>query len=155
MQLYLVQHGHALDKEQDPERPLSDRGRRDVEAVAGFVGRLDCQARDIWHSGKARARQTAELLQPALAPEGTLAESPGLAPRDEPRPLAQQLANRSVDLALVGHLPHLTRLASILLADHEEEEVIGFQQGAVVALARDDQHVWRVQWMVTPEMVAQ
>ena len=30
MKLYLVQHGDALTKESDPDRPLSDRGRADV-----------------------------------------------------------------------------------------------------------------------------
>jgi phosphohistidine phosphatase len=114
---------------------------------------LGCQARDVWHSGKPRAKQTAELLQPALAPAGTVSEAPGLDPRDEARPLAQQLVHRTAALAIVGHMPHLTRLASILLADHEEEEVIDFQKGGVVALVRDDRHVWRVRWMVTPEIL--
>lgn len=30
MRIYLVQHGLAIPKEVDPERPLSEQGREDV-----------------------------------------------------------------------------------------------------------------------------
>jgi phosphohistidine phosphatase len=31
MKLYLMQHGQAMAKEQDPERPLTQQGRQDVD----------------------------------------------------------------------------------------------------------------------------
>ena len=38
MKLYLVQHGQAVSKEEDPERPLSEQGREDVRRVATRLG---------------------------------------------------------------------------------------------------------------------
>lgn len=40
MRLYLVQHGEALRKEENPERPLSDRGQETVRRVAAFLRKI-------------------------------------------------------------------------------------------------------------------
>ena len=37
MKLYLVQHGEALPKEINSDRPLSDQGRQDLEQFARFL----------------------------------------------------------------------------------------------------------------------
>ncbi len=37
MKLYLVQHGKALSKEADPQRPLSEEGIREVKKMAEFI----------------------------------------------------------------------------------------------------------------------
>ena len=37
MYLYLVQHGAAVSKEIDPERPLSQEGRAEVRKVASYL----------------------------------------------------------------------------------------------------------------------
>jgi hypothetical protein len=68
MRLYLVQHGDALPEQVDPERPLSAKGRRDVEAVARVLASAGARAVRVAHSGKLRAQQTAEVLTAALAP---------------------------------------------------------------------------------------
>ena len=44
MKLYLVPPGDAVAKEVDPERPLSDRGRDEVRAMAGFLRRAGIRA---------------------------------------------------------------------------------------------------------------
>ncbi|MCZ6522899.1 MAG: histidine phosphatase family protein, partial [Alphaproteobacteria bacterium] len=62
MRLYLVQHGEALAKEVDAERRLSADGRRDVRRLAEFLAKSGLRVRKVLHSGKARARETAELL---------------------------------------------------------------------------------------------
>ncbi|MGH2376556.1 MAG: hypothetical protein ACRDIC_24240 [bacterium] len=54
---------------------------------------------------------------------------------------------------LVGHLPHLGRLASLLLVGTAERAVIRFQMGGVVCLARDDSGAWALEWMLVPELV--
>lgn len=66
MRLYLVQHGEAKKEEEDPLRPLSERGREDVQRVAKYVEKLDIKASIIFHSGKLRAKQTAEILAEKL-----------------------------------------------------------------------------------------
>jgi len=63
MNLYLVQHAEAKRKEEDPERPLSEKGRVDIRKVAVYIaGHINIKVSAIIHSGKTRARQTAEAL---------------------------------------------------------------------------------------------
>ena len=68
MKVYLVQHAEAKSKEQDPERPLSDLGRRHAGQVARAAGRIGLEVEQIRHSGKTRARQTADIMGEALSP---------------------------------------------------------------------------------------
>ena len=43
MKLYLVQHGEAKSKAEDPQRPLTERGREDVARVALSPPALACR----------------------------------------------------------------------------------------------------------------
>ncbi len=154
MRLYLIQHGEALAKEVDPERPLAPGGRDEVRRVAGFLARsggVVAPETKVWHSGKLRARQTAELYAAALdlpAPES----SEGIQPLDDPGVWGQRLAETETDLMLVGHLPHLAKLATLLLGGPAGEELIRFRMGGIVCLGRDEGH-WSVRWQVIPEIV--
>jgi len=66
MRLYLVQHGKAKSKDEDPDRPLTDQGRNDIKKVAVFLAEnAGLKVTSIYHSGKTRARQTAEVLEPS------------------------------------------------------------------------------------------
>ncbi len=62
MALYLVQHGKSLPKEIDSEQGLTDEGIADVERIAGVAKSYGIVVSSIQHSGKKRARQTAEIL---------------------------------------------------------------------------------------------
>jgi hypothetical protein len=63
---------------------------------------------------------------------GMVEARPGLAPNDPVVPVAQWLRAETEhqSLALVGHMPFLGRLASLLVAGHEQAQVVGFQMGA-------------------------
>jgi phosphohistidine phosphatase len=149
MHVYLVQHAEARPKDQDPDRPLTEQGRRDIEAVAAVASRLGVQVDQIRHSGKVRARQTAEVLGQALMPARGVAAMSGLGPTDDVAPVARELAAAGRPLMLVGHLPFMERLAAHLLTGDPERTVVEFTKGGVVNLARQD-GAWRVQWIVTP-----
>lgn len=69
MKLYLVQHGEAKRKEEDPSRPLTNKGIKDAEKVAKYISKLEVKAKKIFHSGKLRAKQTAEIYAKHLKPE--------------------------------------------------------------------------------------
>lgn len=154
MYLYLVQHAEAKSKERDPDRPLSDKGRADIQRVAMYVARhTDILVRQINHSGKTRARQTAEVLAEALQPTEGIADIPDLAPLDDPVVWVSYLADTNRNLMLVGHLPHLSKLAALLLCQDEAKTVVKFQMGGVVCLGRDEEGNWSLRWMVTPETV--
>ena len=155
MKLYLVQHGKAKPKEEDPQRPLSREGRSDVERVARFLAEHSAAGVGlIVHSGKTRARQTAEIMAGHLHPSGGVKEAGGLDPLAEPAVWGERLVTETSDLMLVGHLPHLDKLVSRLVCGNEETGVVVFQMGGVVCLSRDDSGRWRVAWMIPPDVVA-
>jgi phosphohistidine phosphatase len=153
MNLYLIQHAEAKREEEDPSRDLTDKGLKDISRVAQFVGSLNLRVSQIFHSGKTRAWRTAEVLAPELqAPQGGR-PTEGLAPLDDPAIWAGRLAPMTEDTVLVGHLPHLARLAGLLLCGDREKAPITFKMGAVVCLNRSAEGAYAVAWMVTPEMV--
>jgi phosphohistidine phosphatase len=152
MELYLMQHGEARPESEDPERPLSARGRHDVEAVARLAARLGVRIETILHSGKLRARQTAEVMAERLQPSPRLAELEGLAPNDDPQRVADGLESQGRSCLLVGHLPQLGRLASLLLVGDASRSLIAFRMGGLVSLVHDDTG-WHVRWILTREIV--
>ena len=155
MNLYLVQHAEAVPKEENPDRPLSEKGRADILKVARHLSmNADIMVRQINHSGKTRARQTAELLAEALEPTEGISDVPDLAPLDDPAVWVSYLADTTRNLMLVGHLPHLSKLATLLLCKDDTKTVVDFQMGGVVCLGRADDGNWSLCWMVTPEIVA-
>jgi phosphohistidine phosphatase len=153
MFLYLVQHAEAEREEENPARDLTRKGRIDIENVAHHLKRLQVQVRQIWHSGKTRAQSTAKVLGTHVKPAAGVSEAPGLAPLDAPEIWADRIATMDEDILLVGHLPHLAKLAGILMSGDKERMVINFQMGGVVRLRRMEAGQWAVDWMVVPEII--
>ena len=157
MKLYLVQHGEARSKAEDPQRPLTERGREDVARVAAFAATAGCQVGQIRHSGKRRAEETASILAEHLSPtEGAVVISE-LAPRDIVRPMAEALQDETKTKAepvmLVGHLPFLDRLASLLVTGDPDHSIVRFQMGGIVCLVREEKN-WTIGWIVTPNLIS-
>jgi phosphohistidine phosphatase len=153
MKVYLVQHGEAVSKAVDPDRPLSERGRGDVERVAGLLERADLRVAQTIHSGKTRARQTAEILAAMLSPDRAPGARDGLDPREPVAPVVNQIGDFTEDTMLVGHLPFMARLATVLLTADETRTVVSFQPGSVVCLERDETGGWQLLWMIRPELL--
>ena len=153
MFLYLVQHGDTKKEEEDSARPLSDKGIEDVKKITSFLSRLDIPIDEVLHSGKLRARQTAEIIADSLNIAKGVSETEGLAPINEPILWVEKLKTTTHSLMLVGHLPHLGKLSSFLLSGDKEKSIIAFKMGCVVCMKRDDSGTWTLQWMITPEIV--
>jgi phosphohistidine phosphatase len=136
MALYLMQHGEATTDTENPARPLTDTGRAAVERVAARAKAADVRIDRCVHSGKLRAEQTAEMLVGALGSDRSIESRDGLAPNDPVASLADWLrdAAEGSSIALVGHLPFLDRLASLLITDDENTHVIQFRMGGLVKL---------------------
>jgi len=149
MALYLMQHGIATSKDEDPDRPLTDRGREEVERVGGAVAAAVAPVSAIWHSGKLRARQTAETLAVQLEPERGIEERSGLAPMDDPMEIGEAIGGVDAPVVLVGHLPHLSRTVSHLVAGHADREIVAFRNGALVRLVETEEG-WRIDWILSP-----
>ena len=65
MRLYFLRHGEAdwpNWKRPDDERPLNERGRKEMRKVARFLETLDIELDDILSSPLSRARQTADIV---------------------------------------------------------------------------------------------
>jgi phosphohistidine phosphatase len=154
MILYLVQHAEAKRKEEDPARDLTEKGRRDVQKEAGYLGKLNLPLSRIFHSGKTRALSTANILAASLNPAEGIVETIGLAPLDSPEDWAGRLETMDEDIMLVGHLPHLGKLAARLLCGHEEKSPLNFKMAGVACLRRDEARQWAVDWMLIPELIA-
>ncbi|MBI5740526.1 MAG: phosphohistidine phosphatase SixA [Nitrospirae bacterium] len=152
MFLYLVQHAEALTKEEDASRSLSDKGVADIRRVAGYAGKNDIRVGRIFHSGKMRSLQTAQVLDECLKSGSELIQAEGLAPQDDPAIWFDRLTETREDLMLVGHLPHLGGLAALLLCGDREANIIDFRMGGIVCLKRSDDGRWAVEWMIVPEM---
>ena len=153
MVLYLVQHAEAKKEEEDPQRDLTEKGRLDIESVAHHLKRLNVQVGQIFHSGKTRALSTAKILARHLQPAAGLSEATGLAPLDDPEIWAGRIAALDENVLLVGHLPHLGRLAALLMSGDKERSVINFQMGGAVRLRRMAAGQWAVDWMIVPEVI--
>jgi len=91
MRLYIVQHGDSLPKDVNPDRPLSDQGRTDIQRLTEWLSSHDVQIAQILHSGKTRAKETAEILRPLLTSPNQIYEGQGLAPNDSPEAFLHQL----------------------------------------------------------------
>jgi phosphohistidine phosphatase len=153
MELYLVQHGEAKSKAEDPQRPLTEQGREEVQRVATFAARAGLEVGQIRHSGKRRAEETASVLAEHLSPaKGVLAVS-GLAPMDDVRPIAQALGKETAPLMLVGHMPFMDRLTGLLITGNPNNSAVRFRMGCIVCLEGAG-HDWAVKWVIRPELVA-
>jgi len=153
MLVYLVQHGEAVSKEEDPDRPLSGKGAADVRAVGDFLYQhARIVVHEILHSGKLRAAETAALLARCL--NAAYDAGPDLQPNDDPGLWSAHLTAREKDVMLVGHLPHLERLASLLLCGDVNRGVVAFCNAGVVCLERDEENAWHLNWAFTPTLLA-
>ncbi len=157
MDVYLMQHGVAEPEDVDPARPLTPEGRAAVERVAACARVAGVRADRCLHSGKVRAEQTARILAAALG-AGTVEAHAGLNPSDPVAPFADHLreeARRAPDgaIAVVGHLPFLDRLASLLVAGDDGAQVVRFQNAGLVRLVpKVEAPGFAVAWVVTPDL---
>ena len=153
MKIYLVQHGEACAKEADPDRPLTDQGKADIERLAAFLKRAGIQVERVIHSGKLRAAQTAERLAHAIAAGVELESCTLINPNDNPKTFDWQSDSRDRDTLVVGHLPFMARLVSHLLIEDENRLITAWQPGSIVCLQREDAGSWRINWMIRPELL--
>lgn len=152
MEVYLVQHGEAKPESEDSKRPLTDKGRAEVEYVASYIVGLGLQVNRIFHSSRLRAKQTAEIFAQHLVPAPIVLEHKGLGPSDDPHHIKRLIEQEQKSLMLVGHLPQLSRLASLLILGDPEQEVVRFSMGGVVCLGRSD-NGWLMDWSIIPKII--
>lgn len=150
MALFLVQHGKSLPKDKDPNKGLSEAGIHETERIAQVAKGYGIHVSSIAHSGKTRARQTADIFASALKPEGGLQEISGLNPLDDVTAVA---IDSTEDRMLVGHLPFMERLTAYLITGSIERPVFKFQNSGIVCLDKAPEiGSWVIKWALMPQI---
>ena len=133
MALYVVQHGRNLTKTEDPEKGLSVDGKLDTERIAGVANGYRVKVSRIVHSGKKRARETAEIMASVLSPTNGLETLKGMNPLDDVRTFAASL-ELDMNIMLVGHLPFLERLIGLLVCGDPDRTVFKLQNSGILCI---------------------
>ena len=146
--LYLAHHGDAVGPDVDPMRPLSGRGRVEVDTLARKAAELGARPDIIWHSGKLRARQTAEAYWKRCNPLAAFSAMRGLQPMDPVEWIVDAVSVESKSILLAGHFPHLPRLFARLVGNADAGPA--FPLNGVVALEEVNGR-WIERWRLRPE----
>jgi phosphohistidine phosphatase len=142
MHLFLIHHGVAVGPEEDARRPLSAVGLAGTARIAAKAAALGAKPEVVWHSGKLRAKQTAEAFWRACNALAEFSATRDLQPDDSPQWMRDRLRGEPRDLLLAGHFPHMPRLLALLTGGVED-----FPPHGVVALETDDGgESWREIW---------
>src|SRR5437667_3874391 len=136
MMLFLVHHGDAVGPDVDPRRPLSDRGRAAVERLAAEAAARGTKPSVVWHSGKLRAKQTAEAFWRACNALAEFSATRDLQPDDPAQWMRDRLRGETRDILIAGHFTHLPRLLALLVVGGEAG--VEFPANGVVALTTED-----------------
>ena len=154
MSVLLAQHGKSASKDVDPQRGLTAEARAEVAQVAEALQGAGVAVDAIWHSGKARAAQTADIFAAALTPVDGVRSREGIDPLDDVRAFADNLA-RNGDAMYVGHLPFMERAVACLVTADAGRPVVRFQNGGVVCLDWDgEEKRWVIKWTAFPSLQA-
>ena len=131
MKLLIIRHAIAEDREEfgksgkpDEQRPLTRAGRRRMKEAAKGLKRAVDSIDHLATSPLVRAAQTAEIISDAWDIGGAEV-IPALAPEARPEAFAEwcaQHAEKDV-VAVVGHEPHLSSLATWLLTGQDGSRI--------------------------------
>ncbi len=155
MEIYLVRHGAAYEKREDPERHLNNDGVNQCHLTGIALKKLDIQFDIIVSSPKARARQTAEIIAEEVGySRDGIKITEALVPAALPKETISYL-NDFADakrVMLAGHLPLLGYLTSELLINTSEISFY-FEPGAVCHIDTEQPHTFagHFRWFLTPE----
>src|SRR5262249_5397116 len=118
-----------------------------AERVAAEAASRSARPSVVWHSGKLRAKQTAEAFWRACNPLAELAATRDVQPDDPAAWIRDRLRAETRDIAIAGHVPHLPRLpplAALLTGGAENFP----PHGAGAVATEDEGETWREVWRV-------
>ena len=146
MKLFLMRHGQAASSDIDPKKGLSDEGKTDIEQLAHRLATQNVTFKKAFHSGKARAQQTAEIMANILAPEVKPEFADNLKPNDDPEKIIPDINCWQDDTLIASHLPFIPHLLMLLT---DSNQPINFVPGTVACLTRISTH-WQLEWVARP-----
>lgn len=148
MAIYFIQHGVCLDKSIDPKKPLSELGKKETNQVSEFLKKNRIKIQKVYHSGKLRAKETAQILSNHLS-DGNIYEKSNMLPNDN---VISFCKDKLEDNCIyVGHLPHLDKATSYLVCQNEDSEVIKLKNSGIVSIeVRDCKY--KIKWYILPNL---
>ena len=154
MKLYLMRHGEALSPQQDPKRGLTDNGKARIKHVANYLKGKKVSFKQIFHSSKKRARETAEIMGQTISPDIKLQSHQSIAPNDDPNSIINEIIVWDEDTLIASHLPFVPNLMTQLTGQDAYLSAITFETGTVVCLEKkNNTDVWKVAWATSPSEI--
>ncbi len=160
MQLYIVRHGIAIDRE-DPQCPpdarrfLTEEGVERTRQVARGIAAIAAVPDLMVSSPYVRAMQTAEIFAKVLEyPKDKIRKSDFLLPAAEPLEFFRELSKDKDSSAVFvfGHAPHLDALLATALNSKHEITALKKAGAALVELKRITPPAGQLVWISTPKM---
>lgn len=148
MRLYLVHHGAAVGPDVDPRRPLSPAGLAATERLAVAAAAHGVRPAVVWHSGKLRSKQTAEVFWRECNALAAFSATRDLQPADPPGRMRDRLRHEPRDILIVGHFPHLPGLLALLLGTPETAPGEFPPHGLVALATSDEGSTWTEAWRI-------
>ena len=161
MELYVVRHGIAIDREDpksppDPERYLTEEGIEKTKDVAKAVATLHLSPDALISSPYVRARQTADIFAAALDyPNQKIRQTEALLPGAEPSAFFRELA-KDKELGTVlcfGHAPHVDDLVAAAVGSKRHITSMKKAGVALIELKRVSPPSGQLLWLATPKLL--
>jgi phosphohistidine phosphatase len=153
MRLYVLQHGDAVPEADDPDRPLSPRGRQDMERLRDLLASRGHRVERVLHSGKTRALQSAELVAQGVLSSGAAQATAGLRPKDDPANFIDRLPVLGSDLLIASHMPFVGQLVAALVTGNAGAQCVAFSPGTLVVLAGEPGAGWLIELVLPPGLL--
>ena len=119
-----------------------------LTALESILANMHTAIATVNHSGKQRARESAELLVLPRRISSACEAMTGLAPLDPVEEVVDRLTSAREDMMLVGHQPHLGRLASRLLSGRQDSVQFGLLPGSAICLEFSPSQAWQLNWLL-------
>ena len=132
----IVQHGVNISKEENPDKPLSAKGREQIKNLVNFLNVIKWCPERIIHSGKLRAAETAEIGGKGTGCTQIEVEE-YLNPNDDPERLIKELVDTDDNILVVGHMPFLGELVKKITRS-KENDVIDITHGSPLMVTKKD-----------------
>lgn len=163
MKLYIIRHAIAVEPgtpgfDEDSQRPLTPKGSRKMRKIARGLKELEALPDVVLSSPYRRAAETAAILADILKLQDQVFFSEHLTPLGFADQLIAEINEkyRVENLALVGHEPSLSSLASLLVSG-DAEFALELKKGGVCCLDVTDLRPARcatLLWLMTPTQLA-
>ena len=154
MYIYIVRHCQADEAFLDKEKHLSPQGIEEAESIAAFLKPMKITVHYLFHSGKTRAQETAEILSKAVKSSDGISRHSGINPDDPVEDVLVEFVSYNRDIMLVSHLPFVENLAAFLLKGDNTKCGFNFSPGSVMCLKKDESESWKLEWMISPSLLS-